>query len=166
MCQNLNVDIVTWLNWLWQLKPVTDWESSLLTFLRNGVNYKIYPKSYIIEWKASFFFLVEKESSTKLNLDTFNLEGLYFYKTNKSSKGDISIVKELYNVFQESLPGLPPCREIEHEIKIIGTLPKPSSIYKLSPLEDETLKTHLSEAMERTLSGFPSLFLERLYFLY
>ena len=50
-------------------------------------------------------------------------------------------------MFQKTLPGLPPCREIEHKIEILGTLPKPTPIYKLSPLKDETLRNHLNNAV-------------------
>ena len=76
---------------------------------------------------------------------------MYFYKANTSSNGDIPIVKEFLNVFQESLPGLPPCREIERKIKIIGALPKPSPIYEFFPLNNKKLKKHLSEAMRKNL---------------
>ena len=40
---------------------------------------------------------------------------------------------------------------MEHKIEIIGTIPKPSAIYKLSPLEDKTLKEHLSKAFKKNL---------------
>ena len=62
-----------------------------------------------------------------------------------------SSYKEFTDVFQETLPGLPPCREIEHKIKILGTLPKPSPIYKLSPLEEKTLRNHLNNALNKKL---------------
>ena len=45
VCPNLNVNIIAGLNWLRQLKPVIDWESSVLTVARNGVNYKFNPDS-------------------------------------------------------------------------------------------------------------------------
>ena len=54
-------------------------------------------------------------------------------------------------MLKETLSGLLPCREVELEIEIIGTIPKPSAIYKLSPLEDKTLKEHLSKALEKNL---------------
>ena len=73
------------------------------------------------------------------------------YNISTETKLDIPIVKEFADVFQETLPGLPPRREIEHKIEIIGTLPKPTPIYKLSPLEDKTLKKHLTEAMDKNL---------------
>ena len=44
------------------------------------------------------------------------------------TKLDIAIVKEFADVFQETLPGLPFRREIEHKIETIGTVPKPTPI--------------------------------------
>ena len=64
---------------------------------------------------------------------------------------DVPITKEYSNVLRETLPGLPPCREVEHKIEIIGTISKPSAIYKLSPLEDQKLKEHLSKALKKNL---------------
>ena len=152
LCPNLNVDIIAGLNWLRQLKPVIDWESSVLTVSRNGVNYKVYPYSADYRMKDFIFVrLVETENSTKLNLDSCKFESVNFYKISTETKLDIPNVKEFADVFQETLPGLPPRREIEHKIEIIGTLPKPTPIYKLSPLEDKTLKKHLTEAMDKNL---------------
>ena len=152
VCPNLNVNIIAGLNWLRQLKPVIDWESSVLTVAKNGLNYKIYPDSSDYRMKDFIFVcLVETETSPKLNLDACTFEGIHFYKVNTSTNSDSSIVKEFPDVFQETLPGLPPCREIEHKIEILGTLPKPSPIYKLSPLEDETLRNHLNNALNKNL---------------
>ena len=141
VCPNLNVNIIAGLNWLRQLKPVIDWESSVLTVARNGVNYKIYPDSSDYRMKDFIFVcLVETKLSPKSNLDTCTFKGIHFYKVSTSANSDSPIIKEFPDVFQETLPGLPPCREIEHKIEILGTLPKPSPIYKLSPLEEETLR--------------------------
>ena len=86
----------------------------------------------ITEGRTSFFVcLVETETSPKLNLDTCNFEEIYFYKVRTSANSDIPIVKEFPDIFQETLPGLPPYRKIEHEIEILGTMPKPTPIYKL-----------------------------------
>ena len=61
---NLNADIVTGLIWLRKLKPVIEWESSVLTFSRNIVNIKIYPIS-VIYWMKDYIFvcLVKTEPS-------------------------------------------------------------------------------------------------------
>ena len=54
-------------------------------------------------------------------------------------------------MLRETLPGLPPFREVEHKIKIIGTIPKPSAIYNLYPLEYKTLKEHLSKDLKKNI---------------
>ena len=71
-----------------------------------------------------FVHLVETENSAKLNLNSCKYKGVYFYKISTETKLGIPIIKEFADVFQETLPGLPPRREIKHKIKIIGTLPK------------------------------------------
>ena len=53
VCPNLNVDIIAGLSWLQQLKPTIDWKSSVLTVLRNRVNYKVYSTDLIIEWRTT-----------------------------------------------------------------------------------------------------------------
>ena len=126
--------------------------SSVLTVARNGVNYKIYPDCSDYRMKDFIFvLLVETKTSPKLNLDTCTFKGIHFYKVSTSANSDNSIVNEFSDVFQETLPGLPPYREIEHKIEILGTLPKPSPIYKLSPLEDKTLRNHLNNALNKNL---------------
>ena len=59
-------------------------------------------------------------------------------------------MKEFSDVFQESLPGLPPHREIKHKIGFIGTLTEIAINLQIIPLEDENLKKHLSEAMVKS----------------
>ena len=46
------------------------------------------------------------------------------------------ITENFSKIFKEELLGLSPHCEVEHAIKLIGTLPKPSLIYKLFPLEN------------------------------
>ena len=148
------MDIITRLSWLWQLKNAINWESSVLTILRNRVNYKIYPANlnYRIE-DYVFIKIVETEennnNNNNINFDKCNFETIYFYKVGITDHNDVPITKEYADVLKETLPGLPPCREVEHKIEIIGTIPKPLAIYKLSPLEDKTLKEHLSKALKK-----------------
>ena len=157
VCPNLNVDIIAGLNWLRQLKPAIDWESSVLTVLRNGVNYKVYPSNLNHRMEDYVFIkIVEMEennnnNNNNINFDKCNFETIHFYKVGTAEHDDVPITKEYSDVLKETLPGLPPRREVEHKIEIIGTIPKPSAIYKLSPLEDKTLKEHLSKALEKNL---------------
>ena len=72
-------------------------------------------------------------------------------KVGTAEHDNVPITKEYSDALKETLPGLPPRREVEHKIEIIGTIPKPTAIYKLSPFEDQTLKEHLFEALKKNL---------------
>ena len=81
-----------------------------------------------------------KTNSPKLNLNMCRFEGICF---NKVTTGNITlhpITEEFREAFKEELPGLPSHYKVEHVIELIGTLPKPSLIYKLSPLKNQTLQ--------------------------
>ena len=54
-------------------------------------------------------------------------------------------------VFQETLQGLPPPKDIEHTIELKGSLPNAQPIYKLTPQEDNTLRKYLKEALQKGL---------------
>ena len=82
-----------------------------------------------------FVCLVEMETLQSLTSTLANSKACSLYKISTDTKLDIPIVKKFADVFQVSLPGLPPRREIKHKIKIIGTLLKPTLIYKLSLLK-------------------------------
>ena len=64
MCPNLKADLIAGPDLHRQLKPVIEWESSVLVVLKNSLNYKIYPRS-VDYWMKDFIFfsLVETESS-------------------------------------------------------------------------------------------------------
>ena len=118
-----------------------------------------------------FIKIVEKEetnnnnNNNNINFDNCNFKTIHFYKVGIVEHNDVPITKK-YNVLRETLPGLPPCREVEHKTKIIGTKPKPSAIYKLSPLEDKTLKEHLSKALKKKLIHVPNPHLVQQFFLF
>ena len=59
-----------------------------------------------------FLRLVETENSAKLNLNSCKFEGVYFYKISMETKLKIPIIKEFVDVFQKTLPGLPPREEL------------------------------------------------------
>ena len=46
---------------------------------------------------------------------------------------------------------LPPARALDHRIELQGSMPKPAPIYRLTPLEDRTLKEHIMDALEKGL---------------
>ena len=105
-----------------------------------------------------FVWIIRTETnSPKLNINTCRFEEICFNKVTTENITLHPITKDFSEIFKE-LPGLPLHCEVEHAIKLIGILLKPSPIYKLSPLEDQTLQQHLKEALDKGLictSKFP-----------
>ena len=122
------MDIIAELSWLRQLKPTINWESSVLTALRNGVNYKVYPADLNHRMEDYVFIkkieMEENNNNNNINFDKCNFETIHFYKVGIADHNDVPITKEYANVLKETLPGLPPCREAEHKIEKIGAIPK------------------------------------------
>ena len=57
------------------------------------------------------------ENSAKLNLDSCKFEGVHFYKISTETKLDIPIIKEFADVFQKTLPGLPPRGKLNAKLR-------------------------------------------------
>jgi hypothetical protein len=58
------------------------------------------------------------------------------------------LLEEFKDVFPDKLPGLPPIREIDHEIELTpGAVPPKKHIYYMSPLEIEAIKKELEELL-------------------
>lgn len=67
-----------------------------------------------------------------------------------SENGNMALeqmLREYEDVFPENLPGLPPEREVEHEIILTDEQPAYRPQYRLSPLEQKTLQTQLEEML-------------------
>nr|GFC22408.1 putative reverse transcriptase domain, aspartic peptidase domain protein [Tanacetum cinerariifolium] len=63
---------------------------------------------------------------------------------------DQPIVFEFLDVFPDKLPGIPPVREVEFNIKLIpGAEPISKALYRMAPIELKELKDHLQELLER-----------------
>nr|GFB30321.1 putative reverse transcriptase domain-containing protein [Tanacetum cinerariifolium] len=63
---------------------------------------------------------------------------------------DQPIVFEFPNVFPDELPGIPPVREVEFNIKLIpGAEPISKAPYRMAPIELKELKDQLQELLER-----------------
>nr|GFD26583.1 putative reverse transcriptase domain, aspartic peptidase domain protein [Tanacetum cinerariifolium] len=60
------------------------------------------------------------------------------------------IVSEFPDVFPDELPGIPPVREVEFNIKLIpGSEPISKAPYCMAPIELKELKDQLQELLER-----------------
>nr|GEZ19205.1 putative reverse transcriptase domain-containing protein [Tanacetum cinerariifolium] len=63
---------------------------------------------------------------------------------------DQPIVSEFLNVFPNELPGIPPVREVEFNIKLFpGSEPISKALYRMAPIELKELKDQLQELLER-----------------
>nr|GFB14011.1 putative reverse transcriptase domain, aspartic peptidase domain protein [Tanacetum cinerariifolium] len=66
---------------------------------------------------------------------------------------DQPIVFEFPDVFPDELPGIPPVREVEFNIKLIpGAEPISKAPYRMAPIELKELKDQLQELLEREFS--------------
>ena len=80
------MDIIAGLNWLRQLEPAINWESSLLTVLKNVVKYKVYPANLNHRMEDYVFVkIITKEEfnnniSNNIDFEYCNFETIYFLK--------------------------------------------------------------------------------------
>nr|GEX35416.1 reverse transcriptase domain-containing protein [Tanacetum cinerariifolium] len=78
--------------------------------------------------------------------------------TEKKSKEkrlkDVPIVREFPEVFLEDLPGLPPPRQVEFQIKLVpGTAPVARAPYRLAPSKMQELSNQLQELTDKGFIG-------------
>ena len=95
VCPNLNVDIIVGLDCLKQLKPAVDWDSSVLTVLKNSVNYKVYPSSADSRIKDFIFVKIvktNKSSNNKSDLNNYCFKAIHFYKVETCDYDDLPVV--------------------------------------------------------------------------
>ena len=159
VCPNLNVDIIAGLNWLRQLKPAIDWESSVLTVLRNGVNYKVYPANLNHRMEDYVFVKIvemEETNNNNINFEYCNFETIHFYKVGIAEHNDVPITKEYSDVLRETLPGLPPCREVEHKNEIIGPIPNHLQCTSYLLLRTKRSKSTYPKLSKRIYYAFPN----------
>ena len=63
---------------------------------------------------------------------------------------DIPVVREFSNVFPEDLPGIPPDREVDFQIKLTpGTELISKAPYRMAPLELKELKVQMEELVSK-----------------
>nr|GEY11986.1 putative reverse transcriptase domain-containing protein [Tanacetum cinerariifolium] len=72
------------------------------------------------------------------------------YKSKKKRLEDVSIVRDLLEVFLEDLPRLPPTRQVEFQIDLVpGDALVARSPYRLAPSKMQQLSTQLQELFEK-----------------
>ena len=71
-------------------------------------------------------------------------------RDNGSRLKDIPVVREFSDVFPEDLPGIPPDREIDFQIKLtLGIEPISKALYRMAPLELKELKVQMEELVSK-----------------
>ena len=139
---NLNIDIIAGIDWLCQLKPMIDWETSTLIVIRGGVNFNVYPVGMHHLLKDFVFVkVVEVEEDGKTNWDHCEFHCIRFYNVSAQEHKDPRVqilLYEFWDIFKDSLNGLPPPQLIKHRIKLLESMPKLAPIYQLTPKEDKT----------------------------
>ncbi|GJV48465.1 putative reverse transcriptase domain-containing protein [Tanacetum coccineum] len=79
-------------------------------------------------------------------------------KVDEPKMGDISVVRDLVDVFPEDLSGLPPQRQVEFRIDLIpGATPVAESPYRLAPSKMQKLSGQLQELQEKGFNGYHQL---------
>jgi predicted aspartyl protease len=88
--------------------------------------------------------------------------------SDKGSKKMKRLTGKYEEVFPETLPGMPPRREVEHEIRLLDDKPVFKKSYRLSPKELEVLRTQVKELVDlglikpsRSPFGAPVLFVKK-----
>ena len=144
ICPNLNIDIIGGMDWLQSIKPTIDWDISTLTENQGGVNFHIYPDGMHHLLKDYVFVKMvevkeEEEKGEGLNANNYKFHCIRFYNVDIKQKHNEQaqlIIQEFMDVFKEKLSELPPVRDIKHQIDLIGSIPWPAPIYKLTHKED------------------------------
>ncbi|GJV10653.1 putative reverse transcriptase domain-containing protein [Tanacetum coccineum] len=79
-------------------------------------------------------------------------------KVDEPNMGDISVVRDLVDVFPEDLSGLPPQRQVEFRIDLIpGATPVAKSPYRLAPSKMQELSGQLQELQDKGFNCYHQL---------
>ncbi|GKG16736.1 hypothetical protein Tco_0361693, partial [Tanacetum coccineum] len=66
-------------------------------------------------------------------------------KSKEKRLEDVSVVQEFPEVFPEDLPGIPPTRQVEFRIVVLGATPVARAPYRLAPSKMKELAEQLQE---------------------
>ncbi|OBZ81557.1 Transposon Tf2-9 polyprotein, partial [Choanephora cucurbitarum] len=151
-------DLILGRSWLKhiELKPCVNSKSVDYTKLNYLISHKQANKS--IKKGADSFLLYIKPTSDQVDKNPQLQNDSYWDE----------LVREFGTVFQDSLPGLPPDRGIEHVIDVGDARPISRPPYKMSPLELQELQKQLKELLKLGLIrpssspwGAPVLFVRK-----
>lgn len=168
-------DVILGREWLYRHQPTIDWQTGKV---------KVVNSEFVQEPRMSTNTIQCSEISAQQAKKLIVKEGsevyLAFLKAMDDAKEENTetpvakdaklqkLLSDYSDVFPSRLPGLPPIRGTEHEIKLSDDKPVFRPTYRLSPLELRTLKDQITEMLELKLIqpcaspyGAPILFVKK-----
>jgi hypothetical protein len=160
-----NFDVILGMPWLRQYKPYIDWDAGILTFDKGRTRCCLAPPKPA----APSCLLTAKQFAACLNDDEHECfaltadcyESLLSVETvaNRATAADPlpntmhpeaqRLLDQYADVFPDSMPCLPPHRDIEHAIELVeGGRPVARAPYRLSVKEENELKIRLKELLD------------------
>ncbi|KAG2213620.1 hypothetical protein INT45_010119, partial [Circinella minor] len=166
-------DLILGRDWLKAVQPTPDWELDTWKISKNNQEYLLRPhhKRQIPELS----YLLSHRQIQRLDRQQ-NIDELFlcYIKPDNDISAEIpskkvqSLIAEYKDVFQDTLPGLPPVRDVEHAIETGDAEPIKRPPFKMSPLELDELRRQLKELLDLRLIrpstsdwGVPVLFVRK-----
>ena len=153
---NLNCNIVAGMDWFSQVNPSICWKTKTITIKRNGVNFNILKEPNDLLLRDTVFVQIINNNDYDQLTRNSTLRILKYSETNnihiikKHPPPELTkLLKDYAHVFKEELTELSPQRNIKHGIDLCKAMPKPAPLYRLSPMETQTLKSHIEENLAK-----------------
>ena len=160
-------DVILGMNWLSRHHATVDCYRKEVKFCRPGQTKVVFyglrktlPNSIITAMKASKMLRKSYQGCLDYAIEV---------RDSGSRLEDIPVVREFLDVFPEDLPGIPPDREIDFQIKLSpGTKPISKAPYRMAHLELKELKVQMEELVSKSFIkpstspwGAPVLFVKK-----
>ncbi|KAG2216563.1 hypothetical protein INT45_013572 [Circinella minor] len=146
-------DLILGRNWLKTVQPTPDWASDTWKISTNNQDYIIHPTHK--QETQDITYLLSHRQVQRLERSKGIDEIFLCYvrpdidNTTMAVQDEAeALVQEFNDVFQDTLPGLPPDRGVEHVIDTGDTDPISRPPYKMSPLELKELRKQITELLD------------------
>jgi hypothetical protein len=141
-------DIILGMNWLVRHKAKLDCEKHRIS-LKTPLGAKVYVRGDRYKSELGVISMMEARRMMRKGCEGF-LCNVVDLSTEGAKLEDIPIVRDFTDVFAEEIPGLPPIREVEFEVKLVpDAQPISKAPYRMAPAELKELKVQLEELLEK-----------------
>lgn len=166
-------DLILGQDWFKSVEPIPHWHHDSWQIKHQDKTFTLLPSrkrvipdlAYLITQRQVERYTRKKEISEMFLLFTASNRTS---STNVNNKAFKSMIEEYRDVFRDSLPGLPPVRQVEHVIDTGDAEPINKPPFKMSPRELDELRKQLAELLELGLIrpsaspwGAPVLFVRK-----